>query len=139
MADIIVADFVALCQMVLSSQERKALNVSPPNLIFGFDTSPPRLTSRSLRSPYAVLRILSSSSLLVRNPVSGSTFKTAIHLVKPCLSSLPPEILNAYVAADPGELILDVNVDISADSATVLWSDGTTTVQPVDSTRNTAA
>ncbi|KAL0210011.1 hypothetical protein P9112_010095 [Eukaryota sp. TZLM1-RC] len=89
--------------------------------------------------PYVVLRILSSSSLLVRNPVSGSTLKTAIHLVKPCLSSLPPEILNTCVAADPGELILDAIVDISADSATVLWSDGTTTAQPVDSIRNTAA
>ncbi|KAL0220028.1 hypothetical protein P9112_005681 [Eukaryota sp. TZLM1-RC] len=89
--------------------------------------------------PYTVLKVLSSSSLLVQNPVSGSPLKTAIHLVKPCLSSLPPEILNAYVAADSGELILDAIIDISDDSATVLWSDGTTTVQPVSSIRNTAA
>ncbi|KAL0207837.1 hypothetical protein P9112_010424 [Eukaryota sp. TZLM1-RC] len=73
--------------------------------------------------PYVVLEILSPSSLLVQNPVSGSSLKTDTHLVKPCLSSLPPEILNAYVAADSGELILDAIIDITDDSATVLWSD----------------
>ncbi|KAL0214288.1 hypothetical protein P9112_006472 [Eukaryota sp. TZLM1-RC] len=204
------SDYVPLCQMVLNSQERKALNASPYSLIFGSDTSPRLLPNQLLTSfashplpadkpefiehlvtltkkllaswdavtqssapppadipeppyipqvndrvfvlrekpdklhghfvgPYIVLKVLSSSSLLVQNPVSGSSLKTATHLVKPCLSSLPPEILNAYVAADSGELILDAIIDISDDSATVLWSDGTTTVQPVSSIRNTAA
>ncbi|KAL0218956.1 hypothetical protein P9112_004609 [Eukaryota sp. TZLM1-RC] len=204
------SDYVPLCQMVLNSQERKALNSSPYRLIFGSDTSPRLLPNQLLNclsthplppdkpefiehlvtltkkllvsweavapssvplpvnvpeppyhfqvndrlfvlrekpdklhghfvGPYIVLKVLSSGSLLVQNPVSGSSLKTATHLVKPCLSSLPPEILNAYVAADSGELILDAIIDISDESATVFWSDGTTTVQPVSSIRNTAA
>ncbi|KAL0223651.1 hypothetical protein P9112_003041 [Eukaryota sp. TZLM1-RC] len=58
-------------------------------------------------------------------------------VVKPCLSSLLPEILNTKVAAD--DLIVDATVDISDDSATVVWSDAITTIQPVDSVRTTTA
>ncbi|KAL0210764.1 hypothetical protein P9112_009062 [Eukaryota sp. TZLM1-RC] len=176
------SDYVPLCQMVLNSQERKALNTYPYCLIFGSDTSPRLLPNQLLNSlsthplppdkpefidhlltitkkllasweavtlspvplpsdtndrvfvlrekpdklhghfvgPYVVLKVLSPSSLLVQNPVSGSSLKTATHLVKPCLSSLPPEILDAYVAADSGELILDAIIDITDESATVL-------------------
>ncbi|KAL0226578.1 hypothetical protein P9112_013902 [Eukaryota sp. TZLM1-RC] len=78
-------------------------------------------------------------SPLVLNPVTGFSPKTAIYLVKPYPSFLPLEILNAYVAADSGELILDAIIDVSGDSVTVLWSDGTTTIQSTDSIRNTAA
>ncbi|KAL0210099.1 hypothetical protein P9112_010183 [Eukaryota sp. TZLM1-RC] len=204
------SDYVHLCQMVLNSQARKALNSSPYRLVFGSDTSPRLLPNQLLNAlfthflppdkpefiehlatptkkllvsweavaqssvplpfdvpepsynpqvndrvfvlcekpdklhgyfvgPYIVLKVLSPSSLLVQNPVSGSSLKTATHLVKPCLSSLPPELLNAYVAADSGELILHAIIDITDESATVLWSDGTTTVQPASSIRNTAA
>ncbi|KAL0206228.1 hypothetical protein P9112_001535 [Eukaryota sp. TZLM1-RC] len=89
--------------------------------------------------PYLVLEVLSPSSLLVINPVSGSFLRSALQLVKPCLFSLPSEILDAYVAADFDELISDAIVDVSDDTATVVWSDGTTTAQPVSSIRNTAA
>ncbi|KAL0226215.1 hypothetical protein P9112_013539 [Eukaryota sp. TZLM1-RC] len=108
------------------------------NRVFVLREKPDKLHGHFV-GPYVVLKVLSSSSLLVQNPVSGSSLKTATHLVKPCLSSLPPEILDAYVAADSGELILDAIMDITDESATVLWSDGTTTVQPVSSIRNTAA
>ncbi|KAL0214285.1 hypothetical protein P9112_006469 [Eukaryota sp. TZLM1-RC] len=43
-------DYVPLCQMVLNSQERKALNASPYSLIFGPDTSPRLLPNQLLTS-----------------------------------------------------------------------------------------
>ncbi|KAL0208768.1 hypothetical protein P9112_011355 [Eukaryota sp. TZLM1-RC] len=81
--------------------------------------------------PYTVQKILSSSSILVLNPVTRSSLKTSVHLIKPCYSSLPPAVLDAYAAADSGEAFLDAILDISSNLATVLWSDGTTTKQPV--------
>ncbi|KAL0222834.1 hypothetical protein P9112_002224 [Eukaryota sp. TZLM1-RC] len=42
------SDYVRLCQMVLNSQERKALNASPICLIFGSDTSPRLLPNQLL-------------------------------------------------------------------------------------------
>ncbi|KAL0208766.1 hypothetical protein P9112_011353 [Eukaryota sp. TZLM1-RC] len=196
------SDYVALCQMVLNSQERKALNASPYSLIFGSDTSPRLLPNQLLTSfashslpadkpefiehlhklteklissweavgqsldqstidmpepsyrpqvndrvfvlrqkpdklhghyvgPYTVQKILSSSSILVLNPVTRSSLKTSVHFIKPCYSSLPPAVLDAYAAADSGEAFLDAILDISSNLATVLWSDGTTTKQPV--------
>ncbi|KAL0215816.1 hypothetical protein P9112_008000 [Eukaryota sp. TZLM1-RC] len=151
------SDYVPLCQMVLNSQERKALNASPYSLIFGSDTSPRLLPNQLLTSfashslpadkpefiehlhklteklvssweavgqsldqstvdmpepsyrpqvddrvfvlrekpdklhghyvgPYTVQRILSPSSLLVLNPVTRSSLKTSVHLIKPCYS-----------------------------------------------------
>ncbi|KAL0206885.1 hypothetical protein P9112_012596 [Eukaryota sp. TZLM1-RC] len=127
------SDYVPLCQMLLNSQERKA-----DDRVFVLCEKPDKLHGHFV-GPYVVLKVLLPSSLLVQNPVSGSSFKTASHLVKPCLSSLPPEILDAYAAADSGELMLDAIIDITDESATVLWSDGTTTVQPVSSIQNTAA
>ncbi|KAL0215521.1 hypothetical protein P9112_007705 [Eukaryota sp. TZLM1-RC] len=204
------SDYVPLCQMVLNSQERKALNASPYSLIFGSDTSPHLLPNQLLTSfasyslpadkpefiehlhklseklissweavgqsldqstvdmpepsyrpqvddrvfvlcekpdklhghyvgPYTVQKILSSSSILVLNPVTRSSLKTSVHLIKPCYSSLSPAVLDAYAAADSGEAFLDAILDISSDLATVLWSDGTTTKQPVSSIKNTSA
>ncbi|KAL0213979.1 hypothetical protein P9112_006163 [Eukaryota sp. TZLM1-RC] len=89
--------------------------------------------------PYIVLRALTPSSLLEQNHVSGSSLKTSIHLIKPCLPSLPPEILNAYVAADCRKLILDAIIDISEDSNMVFWCEGNTTIQPIDYIHHTAA
>ncbi|KAL0213801.1 hypothetical protein P9112_005985 [Eukaryota sp. TZLM1-RC] len=89
--------------------------------------------------PYIVKKIISRSSLMVENPITHSQLKTSIRLVKPCLSSLPEEILNAYVAADAGELLIDAILDISDDQATILWSDGTQSSQPVDTVKNTVA
>ncbi|KAL0214719.1 hypothetical protein P9112_006903 [Eukaryota sp. TZLM1-RC] len=88
--------------------------------------------------PYTVQKILSPSSILVLNPVTRSSLKTSLHLIKPCYSSLPPAVLNAYAAADSGEPFLDAILDISSNLATVLWSDGTTTKQPVSSIKNTS-
>ncbi|KAL0213676.1 hypothetical protein P9112_005860 [Eukaryota sp. TZLM1-RC] len=204
------SDYVPLCQMVLNSEERKALNASPYSLIFGSDTSPRLLPNQLLTSfashslpadkpefiehlhklteklvssweavgqsldqstvdmpepsyrpqvndrvfvlrekpdklhghyvgPYTVQKILSPSSILVLNPVTRSSLKTSVHLIKPCYSSLPPAVLDAYAAADSGEAFLDAILDISSNLATVLWSDGTTTKQPVSSVKNTSA
>ncbi|KAL0214020.1 hypothetical protein P9112_006204 [Eukaryota sp. TZLM1-RC] len=80
-----------------------------------------------------------TKTLVVLEAKFPKSKQTATHLVKPCLSSLPPEILNSYVAADSGELIHGAIIDVSENSATVLWSDGTTTGQPVDSIHNTTA
>ncbi|KAL0223189.1 hypothetical protein P9112_002579 [Eukaryota sp. TZLM1-RC] len=44
------SDYVPLCQMVLNSQERKALNTFPYCLIFGPDTSPRLLPNQLLNS-----------------------------------------------------------------------------------------
>ncbi|KAL0218767.1 hypothetical protein P9112_004420 [Eukaryota sp. TZLM1-RC] len=90
-------------------------------------------------SPYIIEEILSSSSVLVFNPVTRSKLKTSTHLIKPCYSSLPQSVLDAYAAADSGETFLDAILDISQEIATILWSDGTTTKQPVSSVTNTSA
>ncbi|KAL0226588.1 hypothetical protein P9112_013912 [Eukaryota sp. TZLM1-RC] len=89
--------------------------------------------------PYPVQKILSPSSVLVLNPVTRSSLKTSVHLVKPCYSSLLPAMLDAYVAADSGETFLVAILDISSNTATILSSDGTTTKQPVFSIKNTSA
>ncbi|KAL0210006.1 hypothetical protein P9112_010090 [Eukaryota sp. TZLM1-RC] len=78
-------------------------------------------------------------SLVVQNPVTRTQLKTSIHLLKPCLSSLPDNILNAYVAADAGELLVDAILDVSNGQATILWSDGTQTIQPEVTVKNTTA
>ncbi|KAL0226033.1 hypothetical protein P9112_013357 [Eukaryota sp. TZLM1-RC] len=89
--------------------------------------------------PYSVQKILSASSVLILNLVSHSSLKTSVHLIKPCHSHLPPAILDAYVAADSSETFLDAILKISNNTATILWSDGTTTKQTVSSVKNTSA
>ncbi|KAL0208073.1 hypothetical protein P9112_010660 [Eukaryota sp. TZLM1-RC] len=81
--------------------------------------------------PYTVQAVLSSSSVLLLNPVTRSKLKTSIHLIISCHSSLPQSVLDAYAAADSGETFLDAILGIESDIATVLWSDDTTTKQPV--------
>ncbi|KAL0226634.1 hypothetical protein P9112_013958 [Eukaryota sp. TZLM1-RC] len=82
---------------------------------------------------------LTNSSILVKNFITKNLLKTSIHLVKPCTYSLPKEILDSYVAADKGEHVIDAIDSIENNDATIVWSDGTSTVHPVDSIKNTAA
>ncbi|KAL0226871.1 hypothetical protein P9112_014195 [Eukaryota sp. TZLM1-RC] len=70
--------------------------------------------------PYIIQKILSSSSVLVLNPVTRSKLKTSTHLIKPCYSSLPQSVLDAYVAADSGKIFLDAILDIFQEIATIL-------------------
>ncbi|KAL0219603.1 hypothetical protein P9112_005256 [Eukaryota sp. TZLM1-RC] len=89
--------------------------------------------------PYIVKQNLTRSSLLVENPNTSYQIKTSIHLIKPCLSSLPDHIPNAYVAADAGELLIDAILDVTDGEALILWSDGTQTTQPEHTVKNTVA
>ncbi|KAL0227890.1 hypothetical protein RCL1_004033 [Eukaryota sp. TZLM3-RCL] len=110
----------------------------PNDRIFVLREKPSKLHGHYV-GPYIVQRKLTDSSLLVLNPDTRSTIKTSIQLIKPCHSTLPDPILNQYAAADAGELFIDALLDIAEDIATVLWSDGTTTQQPVDTVKNTNA
>ncbi|KAL0206248.1 hypothetical protein P9112_001555 [Eukaryota sp. TZLM1-RC] len=80
-----------------------------------------------------------SALLTMKNPITKNLLKTSFHLVKPCTFFLPTEILDSYVAADKGEHVIDAIDSIENNEATIIWSDGTSTVQPVDSIKNTAA
>ncbi|KAL0223916.1 hypothetical protein P9112_003306 [Eukaryota sp. TZLM1-RC] len=110
----------------------------PGSRVFVLREHPDKLHGH-FAGPYIVKKIISRSSLMVENPITRSQLKTSIHLVKFFLSSLPEEILNAYVAADAGELLIDAILDISDDQATILWFDGTQSSQPVDTVKNTVA
>ncbi|KAL0210032.1 hypothetical protein P9112_010116 [Eukaryota sp. TZLM1-RC] len=110
----------------------------PGDRVFVIRDKPARLHGHFV-GPYVVEKQLTNSSILVKNPIAENLLKTSIHLVKPCTSSLPKEILDSSVAADKGEHVIAAIHSIDNNDATIIWSDGTSTVQPVDSIKNTAA
>ncbi|KAL0216651.1 hypothetical protein P9112_008840 [Eukaryota sp. TZLM1-RC] len=110
----------------------------PGSRVFVLRESPNKLHGHFV-GPYIVKQNLTRSSLLVENPITSYQIKTSIHLIKPCLSSLPDHILNAYVAADAGELLIDAILDVTDGKALIFWSDGTQTTQPEHTVKNTVA
>ncbi|KAL0218925.1 hypothetical protein P9112_004578 [Eukaryota sp. TZLM1-RC] len=112
--------------------------LQPGDCVFVLRDKPAKLHGHFVGT-YVVEKQLTNSSILVKNPITKNLLKTSIHLVTPCTSSLPKEILDSYVAADKGEHVIDAIDSIENNDATIIWSDGTSTVQPVDSIKNTAA
>ncbi|KAL0214173.1 hypothetical protein P9112_006357 [Eukaryota sp. TZLM1-RC] len=127
--------------------EPELTHIAPPELkfkpevgsrVFVLRETPNKLHGHYV-GPYVVKEVTTRSSLLVENPITRTCLKTSIHLIKFCLSSLPDNILNAYVAADAEELLVDAILDVSDGQATILWSDGTQTTQPETTVKNTTA
>ncbi|KAL0225777.1 hypothetical protein P9112_013101 [Eukaryota sp. TZLM1-RC] len=88
---------------------------------------------------YLFQKILTDSSFFLLNPLIRLTFKTSVHTVKPCHSSLLQAVIDAYATADVGETFLDAILGTESDLATVLWSDKTTTEHRIAFIKNTAA
>ncbi|KAL0213953.1 hypothetical protein P9112_006137 [Eukaryota sp. TZLM1-RC] len=92
----------------------------PGSRVFVLRESPNKLHGQFV-GPYIVKQNLTRSSLLVENLITTYQIKTSIHLIKPCLSSLPDHILNAYLAADAGELLIDAILDVTDGEALILY------------------
>ncbi|KAL0210001.1 hypothetical protein P9112_010085 [Eukaryota sp. TZLM1-RC] len=91
----------------------------PGDRVFVLRDKPAKLHGHFV-GPYVVEEQLTNSSILVKNTITRNLLKTSIHLVKPCTSSLPKEILDSYVAADKGEHVIDAIDSIDNNDAAIM-------------------